>query len=85
MNIEQFNEMLLDSARVGLAIVRPEDLHIVFHQHKLERLEALEEDELAQARESGGGAAGSIFDSAGPELLKPLPRSLSNGPRIHQS
>ena len=33
-------------------------LVIVYHQHKLERLESLEEDELAEAR----GEAKSVFD-----------------------
>lgn len=35
-------------------------LIIIFHQHKLERLEALEEDELASTR----GGAGSFFEKA---------------------
>ncbi|MCH2134354.1 MAG: hypothetical protein MK116_11440 [Phycisphaerales bacterium] len=39
-------------------------LIIVFNQHKLERLEALEEDELA----AGGIAGESIFDRAGDEV-----------------
>ncbi|MHC4992764.1 MAG: hypothetical protein ACYTGC_17470, partial [Planctomycetota bacterium] len=39
-------------------------LIVVFHQHKLERLEALEEDELAAAR----GGTGSIFETAPDEL-----------------
>lgn len=38
-------------------------LIIIFHQHKLERLEALEEDELAAAR----GGSTSMFDSAAAE------------------
>ncbi|MHC4908222.1 MAG: SPFH domain-containing protein [Planctomycetota bacterium] len=38
-------------------------LIIVFHQHKLERLEALEEDQLA-----GRDASGSIFDAADEEI-----------------
>ncbi len=38
-------------------------LIIVFHQQKLERLEALEEDELAATR-GGGGGSGSVFDKA---------------------
>lgn len=38
-------------------------LIIIFHQHKLERLEALEEDELTATR----AAAGSFFDRAGDE------------------
>ena len=40
-------------------------LVIIFHQHKLERLEALEEDELAATR----AGAGSFFDKAGDETL----------------
>jgi modulator of FtsH protease HflK len=36
-------------------------LIIIFHQHKLERLEALEEDELAATR---GGKSTSVFDKA---------------------
>ncbi|MDX1393062.1 MAG: adenylate/guanylate cyclase domain-containing protein [Gemmatimonadota bacterium] len=36
MNIEHFSEMLLDSARVGLAIVRGEDLRIAFHNARFE-------------------------------------------------
>ncbi|MHC5002546.1 MAG: SPFH domain-containing protein [Planctomycetota bacterium] len=39
-------------------------LIIVFHQHKLERLEALEEDELTAAHEG----AGAFFESAGDEV-----------------
>ena len=38
-------------------------LVIIFNQHKLERLESLEEDELAATR----GGAGSFFDNAGDE------------------
>src|ERR1043165_4233533 len=38
-------------------------LVIIFHQHKLERLEALEEDELATTR----GGAGTFFDRASDE------------------
>ena len=36
MNIEQFNEMLLESARVGLALVKQDDLRIVFHNARFE-------------------------------------------------
>ncbi|MCH6550405.1 MAG: hypothetical protein IH804_00115, partial [Planctomycetes bacterium] len=39
-------------------------LVVIFHQHKLERLEALEEDELAAAR----AGTSSIFDAATDEL-----------------
>lgn len=39
-------------------------LIVIFYQHKLERLEALEEDELSATR---GGASASFFDSAASE------------------
>lgn len=52
-------------------------LIVAFYQHKLERLEALEEDELVSGRD---GEAASIFDRAGDEV-RVAARRLRN---IHQ-
>jgi adenylate cyclase len=38
MNLEKFNEMLLESVGVGLALLRPETLEVVFHNRRFGEL-----------------------------------------------
>ena len=45
MNIEQFNEMLLESARVGLAIANLDDLTLLFHNPRFAEWFPAAEDE----------------------------------------
>lgn len=60
----QDTALLFASGFVLLGVLVWLGLVVIFHQHKLERLEALEEDELAAAREG----TSSIFDAATDEM-----------------